>query len=133
GGAAGGRGPGRLPGGPPVFAGGALPLAIIAPFQSRPHPRFERGVSRVVYSVGEVAERLGVHWRTLHNWERAGLVRPARAGGRRVYSERDLAELRRALFLTPARRLSPRAAAPSVPLDPPVPPPAGRVPRRAPP
>jgi MerR family transcriptional regulator/heat shock protein HspR len=70
-----------------------------------------------VYSVGEVAERLGVHWRTLHNWERAGLVSPARAGGRRVYSERDLAELRRALFLTRAERFSPRAAAEIVRLE----------------
>jgi MerR family transcriptional regulator/heat shock protein HspR len=70
-----------------------------------------------VYSVGEVAERLGVHWRTLHNWERAGLVSPARAGGRRVYSERDLAELRRALFLTRAERFSPRAAAQIVRLE----------------
>ncbi|HEV8638765.1 MAG TPA: MerR family transcriptional regulator [Chloroflexota bacterium] len=70
-----------------------------------------------MYSVGEVAERLGVHWRTLHNWERAGLVSPARAGGRRVYSERDLAELRRALFLTRAERFSPRAAAEIVRLE----------------
>jgi DNA-binding transcriptional MerR regulator len=70
-----------------------------------------------LYSVGEVAERLGVHWRTLHNWERAGLVSPARAGGRRVYSERDLAELRRALFLTRAERFSPRAAAQIVRLE----------------
>ena len=70
-----------------------------------------------MYSVGEVAERLGVHWRTLHNWERAGLVSPARAGGRRVYSERDLAELRRALFLTRAERISPRAAAEIVRLE----------------
>ncbi|HEY3080769.1 MAG TPA: MerR family transcriptional regulator [Chloroflexota bacterium] len=70
-----------------------------------------------MYSVGEVAERLGVHWRTLHNWERAGLVSPARAGGRRVYSERDLGELRRALFLTRAERFSPRAAAEIVRLE----------------
>ena len=70
-----------------------------------------------MYSVGEVAERLGVHWRTLHNWERAGLVKPARAGGRRVYSDRDLAELRRALYLTRAERYSPRAAAHIVDLE----------------
>ena len=70
-----------------------------------------------MYSVGEVAERLGVHWRTLHNWERAGLVKPARAGGRRVYSDRDLAELRRALYLTRHERYSPRAAAQIVELE----------------
>jgi len=71
----------------------------------------------VVYSVGEVAERLGVHWRTLHNWERAGLVHPARAGGRRVYSESDMRDLRRALLLTRAERYSPRAAAQIVTLE----------------
>jgi MerR family transcriptional regulator/heat shock protein HspR len=71
----------------------------------------------LVYSVGEVAERLGVHWRTLHNWEKAGLVRPARAGGRRVYSDDDLRDLRRALFLTRAEKFSPRAAAQIVSLE----------------
>lgn len=71
----------------------------------------------MVYSVGEVAERLGVHWRTLHNWERAGLVSPARAGGRRVYSEEDMRDLRRALFLTRAERYAPRAAAQIVTLE----------------
>ena len=70
-----------------------------------------------MYSVGEVAERLGVHWRTLHNWERAGLVHPARAGGRRVYSETDMSELRRALMLTRTERYSPRAAAQIVTLE----------------
>lgn len=70
-----------------------------------------------MYSVGEVAEKLGVHWRTLHNWERAGLVSPARAGGRRVYSEDDLRHLRRALFLTRVERYSPRAAAQIVALE----------------
>ena len=70
-----------------------------------------------MYSVGEVAERLGVHWRTLHNWERAGLIRPARAGGRRVYSDGDLGELRRVLFLTRVERFSPRAVAQIVSLE----------------
>lgn len=71
----------------------------------------------MVYSVGEVAERLGVHWRTLHNWERAGLVHPARAGGRRVYSDGDMHDLKRALYLTRAERFSPRAAAQIVTLE----------------
>jgi DNA-binding transcriptional MerR regulator len=71
----------------------------------------------MVYSVGEVAERLGVHWRTLHNWERAGLVQPARAGGRRVYSDKDLETLGRALKLTREERFSPRAAALIVTLE----------------
>jgi DNA-binding transcriptional MerR regulator len=60
---------------------------------------------------------LGVQWRTLQNWYGAGVEPRARAGGRRVYSERDLAELRRALFLTRAERFSPRAAAQIVRLE----------------
>lgn len=54
----------------------------------------------MLYSVGEVASELGVHWRTLHNWERTGLVSPSRAGGRRVYSVDDLDRLRRLKAMT---------------------------------
>lgn len=46
------------------------------------------------YSVGEVSEALGVHWRTIHNWEAAGLVAPGRAGNRRVYTGAELEHLR---------------------------------------
>jgi MerR family transcriptional regulator/heat shock protein HspR len=70
-----------------------------------------------LFSVGEVAKKFGVHWRTLHNWEKAGLVRPARAGGRRVYSESDLVDLERALQLTRAEKYPPRAAARVVELE----------------
>lgn len=40
--------------------------------------------------IGEAARRLRLHPRTLMAWERMGLVRPARDGGRRVYSEDEL-------------------------------------------
>ncbi len=40
--------------------------------------------------IGEAARRLSLHPRTLMAWERMGLVRPARDGGRRVYSEDEL-------------------------------------------
>ena len=40
--------------------------------------------------IGEAALRLSLHPRTLMAWERMGLVRPARDGGRRVYSEDEI-------------------------------------------
>ncbi|MCB0078632.1 MAG: MerR family transcriptional regulator [Anaerolineales bacterium] len=43
------------------------------------------------YSIGDVAEKLDVHPQTLRNWERAGLIKPARlAGNRRVYFGDDV-------------------------------------------
>jgi transcriptional regulator with XRE-family HTH domain len=45
--------------------------------------------------IGEVARRVGVSPSTLRAWERKGLVRPMRAGGRhRRYSSDDVARLR---------------------------------------
>lgn len=45
------------------------------------------------YSIGEIAERFGVHKDTLRNWEREGLVVPDRAGPRsdRVYTDKHIA------------------------------------------
>lgn len=40
--------------------------------------------------IGDAARRLDLHPRTLMAWERMGLVRPARDGGRRVYSEDEI-------------------------------------------
>jgi len=51
------------------------------------------------YSVGEVAELLGVSVRTLHHWESMGLVRADRtAGGYRRYSHDDLARIQRVVL-----------------------------------
>ena len=46
------------------------------------------------WTVGELADELGVTTRTLRFYESEGLVRPARAGGNRVYSPRDRARLK---------------------------------------
>lgn len=48
--------------------------------------------SAAVYSVGELARRLGVTPATLRNWERAGILSPARGqvSGRRTYGPDDV-------------------------------------------
>ena len=46
------------------------------------------------WTVGELADELGVTTRTLRFYEAEGLVTPARAGANRVYSVRDRARLR---------------------------------------
>ncbi|MGI8667673.1 MAG: MerR family transcriptional regulator [Jatrophihabitans sp.] len=47
-----------------------------------------------VWTVGELAEDLGVTTRTLRFYEAEGLVSPARSGSARVYDHRDRARLR---------------------------------------
>ncbi len=42
------------------------------------------------FPIGEVARRLDLHPRTLMAWERLGLVKPGRRGGRRVYTEGEI-------------------------------------------
>ncbi|MFN8155967.1 MAG: MerR family DNA-binding transcriptional regulator [Candidatus Nanopelagicales bacterium] len=50
--------------------------------------------TRETYSVGQLAEELGVSTRTLRFWEEAGIVSPARtSGSMRVYDARDRARL----------------------------------------
>ena len=46
------------------------------------------------WTVGELAEELGVTTRTLRHYEAEGLLTPRRAGGNRVYTARDRARLR---------------------------------------
>ena len=46
------------------------------------------------WTVGELADDLGVTTRTLRFYEAEGLVTPARAGTSRVYNHRDRARLR---------------------------------------
>jgi len=46
------------------------------------------------WTVGELAEELGVTTRTLRHYEAEGLLAPQREGGNRVYSARDRARLR---------------------------------------
>ncbi len=46
------------------------------------------------WTVGELAEELGVTTRTLRHYEAEGLLAPRRAGQNRVYTARDRARLR---------------------------------------
>jgi DNA-binding transcriptional MerR regulator len=46
------------------------------------------------WTVGELADDLGVTTRTLRHYEAEGLVAPGRSGANRVYSPRDRARLR---------------------------------------
>jgi DNA-binding transcriptional MerR regulator len=46
------------------------------------------------WTVGELADELGVTTRTLRHNEAEGLLAPRRAGGNRVYTARDRARLR---------------------------------------
>ena len=49
-----------------------------------------------VYAIGVVARVIGVHQQTLRNYERWGLVIPARsAGGTRYYSQADVDRLQK--------------------------------------
>ncbi len=41
-------------------------------------------------SINEAAELLRVHQQTLRNWERRGLIKPIRAGMRRIYTEENI-------------------------------------------
>ena len=46
------------------------------------------------WTVGELADDLGVTTRTLRHYEDEGLITPSRSGGNRVYTARDRARLR---------------------------------------
>ncbi len=51
---------------------------------------------RAVFMIGVAAELAGMHPQTLRMYERRGLLRPTRSkGGTRLYSQRDVARLRR--------------------------------------
>jgi DNA-binding transcriptional MerR regulator/quercetin dioxygenase-like cupin family protein len=61
-----------------------------------------------MYRIGEAARRVGVSTSALRLWERQGLVRPSRTQGRyRVYSDADMARLRRVRELRAARLNAP--------------------------
>ncbi len=45
---------------------------------------------KALYSIGIVAELLSIHPRTLRIYEQEGLIKPARRGGKRFYSNNDL-------------------------------------------
>ncbi|SMC16977.1 MerR HTH family regulatory protein [Desulfacinum hydrothermale DSM 13146] len=45
---------------------------------------------KALYPIGIVAELLNIHPRTLRIYEQEGLIKPARRGGKRYYSNNDL-------------------------------------------
>ncbi|MBI3912493.1 MAG: helix-turn-helix transcriptional regulator [Armatimonadetes bacterium] len=53
-----------------------------------------------VYVISVAAERIGVHPQTLRTYERLGLVKPARRGGNRLYSDWDIERVRQIQRLT---------------------------------
>jgi MerR family transcriptional regulator, heat shock protein HspR len=60
-----------------------------------------RNDHRPLYAISIVAEMLGVHPQTLRLYERQGLITPNRTSGKtRLYSERDVEQLRVILHLT---------------------------------
>lgn len=67
--------------------------------KSRDDSLDEKDQPRYVISVA--AQILGVHPQTLRLYEREGLVEPKRTGGKiRLYSERDIDQVRRIMRLT---------------------------------
>jgi len=54
----------------------------------------EASAASRTWTVGELADELGITTRTLRFYEAEGLVAPARAGVARVYDHRDRARLR---------------------------------------
>ena len=49
---------------------------------------------RPLYPIGIVSELINVHPETIRVWERNDVIHPWRRGGKRFYSENDLARLR---------------------------------------
>jgi MerR family transcriptional regulator/heat shock protein HspR len=56
--------------------------------------------NRPLYTIGVVAEMVRLHPQTLRRYEDLGLVAPARASGRRFYSQRDIDRLLQIVRLT---------------------------------
>ena len=52
------------------------------------------------YVISIAASRVGMHPQTLRLYERVGLVKPARRGNNRLYSDQDLERLRQIQRLT---------------------------------
>jgi DNA-binding transcriptional MerR regulator len=58
------------------------------------------------HRIGEAARRVGVSASALRLWERQGLVRPARRGGYRIYTDADIEHLRSVRRLRQVDRLN---------------------------
>ncbi|MFN3653238.1 MAG: heat shock protein transcriptional repressor HspR [Armatimonadota bacterium] len=53
-----------------------------------------------LYVISVAARQVGMHPQTLRLYEREGLVKPARRGSNRLYSDNDIARLRQIQRLT---------------------------------
>lgn len=61
----------------------------------------DRDRDEPLFTIGVVAEMLNAHPQTLRLYEREGLVKPSRpSGNTRVYSQRDVEQIRAILHLT---------------------------------
>lgn len=63
--------------------------------------RREQDRDKPLFMISVVSELLGVHPQTLRLYEREGFIQPRRTkGNTRLYSERDVEDVRRVLHLT---------------------------------
>ena len=61
----------------------------------------EKNRDKPLFMISVVSELLGVHPQTLRLYEREGFIEPRRTkGNTRLYSERDVEDVRRVLQLT---------------------------------
>jgi MerR family transcriptional regulator/heat shock protein HspR len=59
-----------------------------------------------LYTMAVAARLTRMHPQTLRKYERAGLLRPARDGSQRLYSDADIRRLRRIRYLVEERGLN---------------------------
>ena len=59
-----------------------------------------------VYTIGIAAKLLAVCRATLRIWEEKGIIKPARIGGKRFYSKRDIDRLERIKYLLQKVRMN---------------------------
>ncbi len=77
----------------------ALELKALPPPEETPPPPSPK--DRPVYVISVAAELVEMHPQTLRLYERKGLIKPRRSGGKtRLYSERDIEKLREIRRLT---------------------------------
>jgi DNA-binding transcriptional MerR regulator/quercetin dioxygenase-like cupin family protein len=68
--------------------------------------------TQVYFRIGEAAHILGVSASSLRNWERMGLLTPARSQGRyRLYTRESLNDLKRIQYLRTVQRVNPAGIA----------------------
>lgn len=71
-------------------------------------PYKEPKIEKVYYRIGEVAEMLGITTSSIRFWEsESGLVKPKKSGkGNRLYTIRDIEQLKMVLHLTKDRGMT---------------------------